>query len=924
MTTTIDAQETLDQFLDHLHRGGAVAHWWRFENKVSIWFDVNDRKPYPSSWDNDGNIYFSVHPCTQIPDDGAEKKEPRFRKSRRDCIAAINCVFAEFDAKDYGDIESIKDHLWALPIYPSVIIYSGGGLHAYWLLASTVSVDDTNRDYIESLQYAWVDLVGGDGNSKDLARVLRPVGTKNRKPKYGPNFPTVSFVECDFERLYSLEEIERLTYDLRKKKPLKPKAARPGTSSPAADIIAAVDYLKRINPDRADDYGDWIAVGMALHPLGDIGLELWEDWSQHSDKYEPGDCQVKWDTFSDDKGKGVTLGTLDYMANEDDPDGNPRNLGGVNDMASSNGFGPAPAATLNLNGAAHVNGQSDHTAQQSTTQQKAPDSALFTMTTQALQLAATLPTAIERLDATKLLKPMIGQLTTAERDGILTLLLSIFKDKKSVDDFLKSCDDFAPQNTGNTLLTAGTHDEGNAQCTHQRHGKKFLYNDAWGWLQYTGTHWTSEGADAAVERAITETLEARIASAAAAGSQMHREIIKQSIPNHSKIAGAKAQMRSMVYASVHSFDNQPDMLNCKNGVVDLRTGDLLPHDIDQRFMYCIGTNYNPDADFAPWVNWLESVTDKEKAAWLQMAQGYSLTGHTREEILIYLYGPSRSGKGTYTSAMLRLMGEPLAKAVQFSMFTAVRGGDDQNFDLAPLKPCRFIAASESRQYERFNEAKIKQITGGDSVSCAFKHRDHFTYTPAYKIWLSSNHPVNADPDDDAVWGRIRVIEFPNSYLGREDKGLKMNMQSETMLEAILAWSVAGARQWYALGKSGLPELKSSAKVKGQQRGELDTLQMWIDDHCKVFDPPVGIAATYEDWCKANSHCMSSTTLYQDYEGWCKHNGVEAKKQKGFSQALERKGFPKGREYMNGAGKISPNPVTANDPRIRVFYGIETL
>lgn len=915
MTTTTNDIDTLDSFLDHLHRGGGVAHWWWSENKASIWFDVSNRKPYPSSWDNDGNVYFSVHPCTQIPDNGDEKSRPNFRKSRLEYIAAINCFFAEFDAKAYGDKEAIKDHLWSLDLYPSVIIDSGGGLHCYWLLSNTVIITDANREYIKGLQYAWVDLVGGDDDSKDLARVLRPVGTKNRKPKYGPNFPIVSFVECDLDRLYSLEEIERLTCDIRKKKEVKPKAARPATGSSAADIITAIDYLKRINPARADVYGDWIAVGMALHPLGDIGRELWEEWSQKSDKYKPGECDSKWDTFSDNKGDGVTLGTLDYMANEDDPR---QNLGGVDDMAS-NGFGKAPAVSLNMNGAAHVNGHSAQTAQG-----KTPDSALLAMTAQALQLAAALPTAIERLDATKLLRPIIGQLTTAERDSVLTLLLSIFKDKKSVDDFLKSCDDFAPQNTGNILLTAGTHDEGNAQCTHHRHGRKFLYNDAWGWLQYTGTHWTSEGADAAVERAITETLEARIAAAVAAGSQMHREIIKQSIPNHSRIAGAKAQLRSMVYAPVHSFDNQPDMLNCKNGVVDLRTGDLLPHGIDQRFMYCIETNYNPNADYVPWVTWLESVTDKEKAAWLQMAQGYSLTGHTREEILIYLYGPSRSGKGTYTSAMLRLMGEPLAKAVQFSMFTAVRGGDDQNFDLAPLKPCRFIAASESRQHERFNEAKIKQITGGDSVSCAFKHRDHFTYTPAYKIWLSSNHPVNADPDDDAVWGRIRVIEFPNSYLGREDKGLKMNMQSVEMLEAILAWSVAGARQWYALGKSGLPELNSSAKVKGQQRGELDTLQMWIDDHCKVFYPPVGITATYEEWCKANSHCMSSTTLYQDYEGWCKHNGVEAKKQKGFSQALERKGFPKGREYMTGAGKISPNPVTANDPRIRVFYGIETL
>jgi len=550
-----------------------------------------------------------------------------------------------------------------------------------------------------------------------------------------------------------------------------------------------------------------------------------------------------------------------------------------------------------------------------------PDpSSLFATTGQVafvadlLRSAAALPTYREQSDALSHLKPFIAKLSQTEvNDHTITQhLYAILKTQKDVKEFLEDCKNFAPAENGNILLSAGTHDEGNAQCTHHRHEKTFLYNDAWGWLHYTGTHWTSEGADAAVERAITETLEARITAAVTAGAQQYKNVITNSIPNHSKISGAKNQLRSMVYAPVHSFDNNPDLLNCKNGVVDLRTGELSEHNIDQRFMYCINYDYNPHANYEPWIEWLMSVTSKETAEWLQMAQGYSLTGHTREEILFYLFGPSRSGKGTYTSAMLRLLGEPLAKAVQFSMFTAVRGGDDQNFDLAPLKPCRFIAASESRQYERFNEAKVKQITGGDSVSCAFKHRDHFTYTPQFKIWLSSNHPVNADPDDDAVWGRIRVVQFPNSYLGKEDKGLKMEMQSDEMMEAILVWAVTGAQRWYSLGKSGLPEMSSGEQVKQQQREDLDTIQMWIDDCCKVHDMPAGITIDYEEWCKANGKWFSSSTLYQSYSAWCIENGVESKKHKGFTQTLVRKGFPSGRITPKGLGDA-----------IRVIFGIET-
>ena len=257
-----------------------------------------------------------------------------------------------------------------------------------------------------------------------------------------------------------------------------------------------------------------------------------------------------------------------------------------------------------------------------------------------------------------------------------------------------------------------------------------------------------------------------------------------------------------------------------------------------------------------------------------MAIGYSLTGHTREEVLFYLYGPPRSGKGTITEMLLALLGSPLAKEVNFSTFTAQRTGDSQNFDLAPLKPCRMVLASESNQYERFNEAKVKALTGGNEVYCAFKHRSHFNYRPQFAIWLSSNQPVNADPDDDAVWGRLRIIEFPKSHLGQEDKTLKDRMKSRQTLEGLLNWAIQGAIKWYALGSKGLPELESSAAIKSVQRSELDNVQAWLEECCQI----------------GADHFTPNSKLYPSYRLWCEVNGVEPKKQKGLTQALQRKGF----------------------------------
>ena len=331
----------------------------------------------------------------------------------------------------------------------------------------------------------------------------------------------------------------------------------------------------------------------------------------------------------------------------------------------------------------------------------------------------------------------------------------------------------------------------------------------------------------------------------------------------------------MAYVSLSEFDNSPDLLNCANGVVDLRTGEIEPHGPEQKNTYCSPVAYKPTADYADWEEWLlDAVGDQKIVEWLQMAVGYSMTGCTYEDILFYIFGPTRSGKGLFTETISSVLGHPLAQGVNFSTFTEKRSADNQNFDLAPLKAARMVSASESNAYERFNEAKVKALTGNNQVSCAFKHKTHFNYYPQYKIWLSSNHPVNADPDDDAVWARIRVIEFPTSHLGKENKSLRSKMRAPAYLEGVLAWAVEGAIKWYELGSKGLVELESSRKSKQEQRDEQDNVQAWLDECCKI---------------DAGSFAANSK-LYPAYRLWCEVNGVEAKKKKSLTLSLKKKGY----------------------------------
>lgn len=451
-------------------------------------------------------------------------------------------------------------------------------------------------------------------------------------------------------------------------------------------------------------------------------------------------------------------------------------------------------------------------------------------------------------------------------------------DDKAAKDTRQSMNDF--------LLAQGTHDEGNAQCVYHMYNGKFARNEAIGWARYNGKYYEAGGAaEAALGRAIVATLKARVNAALDSGdADKHKDIFKKCIPNASAVNSIKDILGDIAYVPVSAFDTDPDSINTDNGVVNLRTGKITPHSPEQRFTHCTTVGYNPNADYSEWVKWLTgTVGSKEITDWLQVAVGYTLTGHTNEEILFYLFGPPRSGKGTFTEVLMAILGKPLSSEVGFATFTAERGGDDQNFDLAPLRSCRFVAASESKAHERLDDAKVKRITGGNEIWCAFKHKTHFGYKPQYKIWLSSNNPVNADPDDDAVWGRIRVIEFPHSHLGKEDKALKYKMMSKSMKEAVLAWAITGAMKWYKLGAKGLSELQSSKRLKNEQREELDHVQKWLDEY--VEESP----GTY----------LVNQMAYASYETWCRENGVTAKKLTGFTQALKKKGIQTDERKIEG-------------------------
>jgi replicative DNA helicase len=265
---------TTIQLLDHLQRGGAVGYWWVLEGLQSYWWQAGKRTPLP---EGRLNVYFGVHPADSIPTERKSKKtgkpyrpDPRQTRPLIDEIAVTNCVFAEYDAKDFGDDKhKAYDKIQTLDIKPSVLVDSGGGYHLYWLFAQPWLLGTSEeRTKAGKLQAAWVRYVESDPQSKDLARVLRVPGTYNHK--YNPP-RKVEIVEADFTRLYDPAEIAALCAHLMESDML-PQAGSNGAGAETdiawartvlgravAQVVAASDGKKHGNLLRAATLAGGIA-----------------------------------------------------------------------------------------------------------------------------------------------------------------------------------------------------------------------------------------------------------------------------------------------------------------------------------------------------------------------------------------------------------------------------------------------------------------------------------------------------------------------------------------------------------------------------------------------------------------------------------------------------------------------------------------
>jgi len=331
----------------------------------------------------------------------------------------------------------------------------------------------------------------------------------------------------------------------------------------------------------------------------------------------------------------------------------------------------------------------------------------------------------------------------------------------------------------------------------------------------------------------------------------------------------ECQHLETVPASSDEFDSYTDFLNCQNGIVNLRNGELLPHDSNFMMSKICLSEYDRDWNKPVlWLKFLDEVTngDKELQKYIQKCVGYSLSGSNREQCAYFLYGMGNNGKSTFLDTISDILGTYSANTQPESIMLKRFGNDTANSDIARLKSSRFVTCEEPTEGVRLNEGLLKQLTGGSKITCRFLYGDEFEYTPEFKIWVATNHKPVIRGTDVGIWRRIKLIPFEvNIPAEKVDKNMKYKLRKEA--PQILAWAIEGCMKWQ---KEGMQEPACVLDAVKEYKQEMDLLATFIEQ-CLVIDYEAKIRISaqelfslYMKWAKANNEFeMSSNKFFRE-------------------------------------------------------------
>lgn len=379
----------------------------------------------------------------------------------------------------------------------------------------------------------------------------------------------------------------------------------------------------------------------------------------------------------------------------------------------------------------------------------------------------------------------------------------------------------------------------------------------------------------------------------------------------STITAAIELAAKMLAVDPESLDANPWLLCVKNGVIDLRTGQLGPHRHEHRITKLVGVDFRPGARSEVWEQMVEGVVRRDRAlgSFLQRWFGYCATGDVREQKIVVHWGSGGNGKSTIMESISHVLGDYAGVAA--AGLVVGKGDAVHSSAVVALVGKRMITAHESGDGGVMSEDFVKKATGGDRLDARYLYGEQFAFNPTHKLQLLTNHKPQIRGTDPGIWRRVLLVPYVARFARQDeiDSGLvrrdAVDGMADPMLaevlrqpseqEGILAWVVRGAVEWF---HNGLRPPSVVLAAGEAYRTEQDRVGQFIVDECELgadfSEPLVGIM---------------DRGLYPAYKGWCRESGILALSKQKFVHELERcvPGFrtqPGRASVAEGRGKVT--------------------
>ena len=450
---------------------------------------------------------------------------------------------------------------------------------------------------------------------------------------------------------------------------------------------------------------------------------------------------------------------------------------------------------------------------------------------------------------------------------------------------------------------------------------KFLSAPGLGWLGWDGRKW-EKVSDARVLKAVKDALLDFHMREGKAGADVQRltEVTRLLSVHRMKAIVTVAQGELEV--DTDQLDAHPDLLNCANGVVDLRTGELSPHDPDLLLTRVTPIKYRDDAHHPDWETALEALPP-EVCEWMQVRFGQAATGHaTPDDLLPVMQGGGSNGKSTMLAPIMRALGD-FAVPVPDRVLLAKPG--DHPTELMTLRGARLAVIEETPEARHLSVKRLKDVLGTDPMTARYIAKNNVSWHPTHSLFLSSNYAPAVSETDHGTWRRLALVKFPYTFrrpkerlVGKFDKHGdptlrdRLKRGDDGVLESVLVWLVDGALRWYAEGQIIPPAPDTVESDTRAWRAESDLVMAFLAD-VLVKDPArharrTDVYAAFTDWCDEHGHAKWSDKTFTARFG--QHDEIVGA------------GIHDGRPYATDPG-LSPRPgLSGTVPdRFRAWMGV---